>query len=688
MTQTLVELVSQHPGWAYALIFVVSFGEALFVIGLFVPSTFVLIAAGTLVGAGKLPFLPILVLATAGAVAGDALSFWIGHRYKQGLRSASLLKRYAAVVERGDAFFALHGGKSVFIGRFVPGVKAIVPGVAGMAGMGALRFSVVNVASAVVWAGAHIVPAAGIGRGLSRLGSFDPRLTALGAAALVVILVVTYLAKLFYGFAYPIFERWRVRRLLARDHREGRLARLGARFLRNDRNIVGWSFVLIVAAFAATGFLTLLAEYLLDPQMRSADRAVYNLLQSYRSVAGTHLMTAVTMAADGLVLTALTVALVGWLLVRRHYAVAIIAGIAIGAQSLFVPLVKSIIQRPRPTMLYSGAESFSFPSGHATQSMTVFGIIAVIVAANLPARWRPAALFAAVAAAALIAFTRLYLGAHWLSDVAAGFCFGLLATAVFAFATRRRDRSIRLAPLAAVLVPVYAAAYGYHLNADYGRWASDYAATTFPVRRFSAETWKTDGWREITRRRITLGGESAEPLRLQTDMSAAALERRLRPLGWSRIPVGTLLDGALPSPRPLSERAAAPALNDGEPPVVAFARDRGPGWRVVLRLWKSNYRVGEGPTAAPILVGGLSVETLEPVMAGYAALDVEGQSLASAQSFHDLVKEVGSPEADAKKGDTLLMRAEGKPVLVLQLRMATAFPMADGCDGLVIASPS
>ena len=74
MTQTLLNLVDQHLVLAYVFLFLVCMGEALFVVGLFVPSTVVLVAAGAMIGAGKLPFLPVLGVAAAGAVAGAMLS--------------------------------------------------------------------------------------------------------------------------------------------------------------------------------------------------------------------------------------------------------------------------------------------------------------------------------------------------------------------------------------------------------------------------------------------------------------------------------------------------------------------------------------------------------------------------------------------------------------------------------------
>ncbi|MGO4835394.1 DedA family protein, partial [Rhizobiaceae sp. 2RAB30] len=107
--QTLVDLIEANPTWALLIVFLVSAGEALFVIGLFVPSTVVLVAAGTMVGMGKLSFLPIFLSATLGAVVGDAVSFWFGHIWKERVRQVWPFSRYTQLLDKGEAFFRRHG---------------------------------------------------------------------------------------------------------------------------------------------------------------------------------------------------------------------------------------------------------------------------------------------------------------------------------------------------------------------------------------------------------------------------------------------------------------------------------------------------------------------------------------------------------------------------------------------------
>lgn len=173
---------------AYGVIFAAATFEAVLFIGLFVPSTAILVTAGALCGTGDLPLIPVLAVTAGGAVLGDAISYWVGRRYGRKVAGMWPFTRYPGLLVHAEVFFARWGASSVFLGRFVPAVKSVVPGVAGMAGMPLATFTVVNVVSAVVWAAAHILPGAGIGLGLSNL----PRHALGPAAAVGVVLLVVY----------------------------------------------------------------------------------------------------------------------------------------------------------------------------------------------------------------------------------------------------------------------------------------------------------------------------------------------------------------------------------------------------------------------------------------------------------------------------------------------------------------
>ncbi|MDN3721433.1 DedA family protein [Roseibium salinum] len=180
-------------------------GEALFIIGLFVPTTVVLVGAGTLIGLGKLDPVPLFIWTTLGATVGDAVSYWIGYVFKDKIKSMWPLAKYVHIIESGEAFFRRHGGKSVFIGRFVPGVKSVVPGIAGMAGMNFARFTVVNVTSAFAWTVAHIAPGIIAGSALDAIGQISTRLALVLGALLLIIFLAVMLGRWLIIIILPLF---------------------------------------------------------------------------------------------------------------------------------------------------------------------------------------------------------------------------------------------------------------------------------------------------------------------------------------------------------------------------------------------------------------------------------------------------------------------------------------------------
>jgi membrane protein DedA with SNARE-associated domain len=152
IVQPLLAFVAAHAHWAAAIMFVTAFGESFAFLSLLFPGTTLLIAAGTLMAGGTLPYAPVLIGAVAGATLGDTVSYWIGRRYGDGIARMWPFSRHPELLPGGIRFFARHGGKSVFIGRFFGPVRAVIPLAAGVLKMPRGRFWVANFASALVWA--------------------------------------------------------------------------------------------------------------------------------------------------------------------------------------------------------------------------------------------------------------------------------------------------------------------------------------------------------------------------------------------------------------------------------------------------------------------------------------------------------------------------------------------------------
>jgi undecaprenyl-diphosphatase len=181
--------VSLHPALAVLIAFLAAIVEAVAVLGILIPGTPILMAVAGAAALAGLPTAPILAVAILGAVLGDCLSFWVGHRYGGRLRLVWPLRGRSGLMARAEAFFGRYGWLSVAICRFLPVLRCTVPLAAGMSGMAATRFVVADVCSAMVWGPAHILPAQFLGKSLGRMQGGDTRSALLlGAMTLVAAL--------------------------------------------------------------------------------------------------------------------------------------------------------------------------------------------------------------------------------------------------------------------------------------------------------------------------------------------------------------------------------------------------------------------------------------------------------------------------------------------------------------------
>jgi membrane protein DedA with SNARE-associated domain len=201
--QGLLNFIGLHPNLAIAATFIVSAGEALPIVGLFSPSTLVLVGIGGLEGLGKVSFWPAFIATILGAVIGDGISYWTGRIYKQRL------------VEIWP--FSL--------GRFIPGIKPVVSGVVGMMGMGALRFTLINILSAIAWAAVHILPGVSAGLALTGLNVISDGLVVVVGMLAIGIALAMWLARGVIGSRLPYLSRLQIALLERANRHADRIGR-------------------------------------------------------------------------------------------------------------------------------------------------------------------------------------------------------------------------------------------------------------------------------------------------------------------------------------------------------------------------------------------------------------------------------------------------------------------------------
>jgi undecaprenyl-diphosphatase len=154
------------------------------------------------------------------------------------------------------------------------------------------------------------------------------------------------------------------------------------------------------------------------------DVSVMQAIAGGRDARLTSIAWVVTEAGSFVLLAPLAIA---FLLLRRWKRPADdIALVVIAAGSALLPLtVKLIVARPRPTIEHlSQLSSLSFPSEHTTQAAAIYLTIGIMLSQGLARRWREAAIVLGVLIALAVAWSRVYLGVHYPTDVAAGLLLG------------------------------------------------------------------------------------------------------------------------------------------------------------------------------------------------------------------------------------------------------------------------
>ena len=637
--QPYLDYFSANPEWALLIIFLIAMGEALLIIGLFVPSTAVLVGAGVLIGTGHLSFWPVIVVTAVGAIVGDQISYWAGRFFGERLKTMWPLDHYPQLVAKGEDFVRQHGGKSVAIGRFVPGVKSVVPGVVGMLGMNQAFFVFVNVTSGIVWAFAHVVPGVLIGQGLAFAGELSGRLLVVLLVLLALLALAGYVIRLAAAGVSPYLNH-----LLARvsDWARARPGRSWQRFARavapeNPRSVV-------IVLFAAIAFIGVIALFNIGVRMASGDAvsnidlSIASLMRETRNAPADEIMIVITMMGDTLVILALALVMLGWLIWHKAYRAAWAAGIVMASAKVFELLLKAGLQRARPTEIaYAGADFFSFPSGHATMSAVIFGILAVLVSHSM-GRWGRALVYATCAiVVVMIAYSRLYLGAHWLSDVLAGLLFGTVMMAAFGVAIEAiPPRRIKPMGLFASALGVFVVAGGLHVATGLARAQEFYAMPQRQVLLPVAQ-WIETGWETLPARRIDLAGRPEEYFIAQFAGDPAVLAKGLEAQGWSVVPVWSWRE-SLPYLNPnakLAELPPPPALHEGLKAKLTLIRnpDQSPDMREVLRLYKTGLAAAEGSLYKPIYLLSLTREVRSD---GFDLYAIPATAAASAEDVADL----------------------------------------------------
>lgn len=139
-------------------------------------------------------------------------------------------------------------------------------------------------------------------------------------------------------------------------------------------------------------------------------------------------VTEITSLGGYPILVAVVAAVAGYLLVVRMFGPALYVVLSVGAGTVLSQILKMLYDRPRPDIVdhLVATHTASFPSGHATMSTVVYLTLAALIVRLVDqTRVRIYVISVAALVAILVGLSRIYLGVHWPSDVAAGWALGV-----------------------------------------------------------------------------------------------------------------------------------------------------------------------------------------------------------------------------------------------------------------------
>jgi undecaprenyl-diphosphatase len=604
----LLAWVALHPVWAGLIVFLVAMAESLAIVGVIVPGVAMMFGIGALISAGALAFWPTLAWAVAGAVLGDGVSFFLGRHYQNQLRGFWPFSRHPEMLDQGVRFFQRYGGKSVVFGRFVGPVRAVVPLVAGMLGMSPIRFLAANVGSALAWAPAYLFPGMVFGASLELASEVAFRLVALLMLLIALLWFVAWLVKRVFRLIHPRAGAL-VGRLLLWSQLHPKLGEIG-NALADPEHGEGRGLALFASLLltATVLFALVLTAVLGTGEGQSLDQMLWQALQSLRTPWADHLLVSFSRLADlgpMLGLGAAVAILLAW---RRDWSSAghWLAALAFGL--LAAPLVKYLVQIPRPDSGAAGLGPYAFPSAHVLRATVIYGFLAVLIARALSPRWRWLPYALAGLATACVAVARLYLGVHWLSDVLGSLSLGLIWISALGIAYHRHSRlktgwpGLSLASVAALCLGLGLQTWLYHQQQ-----VAQYTPQR-PQAEMALADWWRDGWQQLPRLRVDTRGRGEHPFNVQYAGDLGTLQRVLEPAGWRPVqPLGwhNLLHLLSPS-LTLQQLPVLPQVHDGRHESLALEKPLANGGRLVLRLWPADVRLS--PTREPLWLGNVSAQ--------------------------------------------------------------------------------
>jgi membrane protein DedA with SNARE-associated domain/membrane-associated phospholipid phosphatase len=590
----IVSFVHLHPQYGISFAFCIALIESLAIIGSIIPGTVTMTAIGSMIGTSLLPLETTLLVIILGAFIGDCLSFAIGFYYQDSLKNWRWIKRYHKWLTYCEGLFKHYGLSAILIGRFFGPMRSMIPLVAGLLNMRIFLFLFAALFASILWAIVYLIP--GI-----LLGAFAMDLPhhlsipfiIKSLAILLISVLVIYAINLFFKTLHTQLEKLHPQ-LIHWLEKRPKWSRL---FIKNKNYPLLTQQILQVCKILL-GCLCLLIITLLvhNPQIVALNQAIYHLLQNMHMPWLTHIMLSLTLLNDHLFMDLFMLIFLCGCLSKKEYRYAILFLGTMFTAILSMQLLKHTLMIIRPPIAaHLNIHTFAYPSGHTTMVFVLLGFWAWQTWPTLTKHTIKLIRIISGILIASVAFSRIYLGVHWLTDVLGGLALGYTLLNMTNFIrnynnqTFPHTKTLGLMTLLSVLcwgviITLHAPDEQVYFSKPHMHSITEYS-------------WLRQKNIHLPYVRLNRIGTPIDPLNVQWLGSMKTIKNNLTRYGWqSQNKAPTLISRlhALVNSDTRRFFPLLPPLYQKEPPALVMSKvNNGQFW--TLRLWHADYQINHTP---------------------------------------------------------------------------------------------
>lgn len=612
--QPIVQFFHTYPHSGGIIAFIVVFLEALAVVGSVVPGAITMPTLGFLIGSATISAGSTFFWAVCGALTGDYISYLIGVYFQDRLHKLWPFRKHPKLLEKSQKFFQDHGGKSIFLGRFIGPMRAMIPIVAGMLKMRQSRFILAAIPSAIIWVAVYMLPGIVLGAlSLELPPKAATKFTLYVLLAVVLAWVGFWLTHLFFKRLCIIFDYF-MKKAWEFMQRQ-RATRWFTVLLADPREPDNHSqlTLLVLAIFSATLFLVVFFSILYHGILIEFNGPIYHLLNSIRFKSLDYLMIGITMLGDEKVMILAAFLILIYMLIKRYWYLAINWFALVALCGAAISDFKKQLFSARPPHMMEVLHTSSFPSGHTALTLTLFGFLAVVIARELPKNQRSLPYRVVGILVLLVAFSRLYLGAHWITDIA-GSIFASLTIILLITVSYRRKHTITFSAkkFSMIIVGIFCVAWIVYAGIGYKKYYKDYQLPN-PVVFNTAANWNIQK-ANLPLYRLNRLGYPIQAFNVQWIGDLQKIRQSFIKQGWLEQPVKLDLKGILSTFSIDSVSHHFPLLPQqyhNHSPVLLLTKSTDQNSvLLILTLWQSDVILRDN--TSPLWIGSIELHRASP----------------------------------------------------------------------------